>query len=96
MATVNSNSTVDELIAEYADTAGYREANSANLAWRHATVCRILAMKRPEQSAHGAASFKFLPPAVYLDEARLAEGWAQQRAATNADVVHYGLEDFRR
>ena len=96
MSTLDSTSTLAEIIAAYADNAGYAEDGSTSKAAAFCTACRLLLLKLPKHSSSGTASghevdFDLVQIRGELDT---AAQWLSLKSETGV-IKHYSFENFR-
>lgn len=95
MATLTQDSTFAEIRNEYATTASYHEDNSVAKARRFVTACRLLLLRLPKSSGHGASRADMNPDMIerqLLDAERFVVG----ASGTNSGVKHLSFRSFRR
>jgi len=102
VSTLNSNSTLDEIQASYADNASYEEDGAATKARAFITACRLLVLKLPKRSAVGGggagAQELELDVPLIQGEMAAAKAWlaANDTATNTGQTKHVDFTDFRR
>ena len=95
---VDSNSTLSQVQAEYADCASYDLDRSVDKAKRFVVACRILLLKLPAETGTREVHTRLSPERIQqeLDEAR---EWIKANAAGptsgNPSVTRVSFEQFR-
>lgn len=95
MSTLTSASTLDQVIASYADNASYQEDQDPGKARAFVTACRILLLKLPSKSAHGRGGSIELSVAEVRMQLEAAQRWLATSPAATNDVAHPTFQNFR-
>ncbi len=78
MATLSSSSSIQEIHAEYADTASYAEDGDADKCKRFMTACRLLILKTPKRTGSRATSETEYTPELFMQQLQEAKTWLEQ------------------
>jgi hypothetical protein len=101
MATLDSTSTLSEILAAYADNASYAEDGSATKARSFITACRLLLINLPRRTSAGGKGGEEieLDPRMIQEEMQAAQRWlVTDPVATSADgggLRFASFQDFR-
>lgn len=97
MATLNSASTRDEMLAAYNDNASYSEDGDAAKARAFITACRCLLMKTPRRVARGGPASEEIEmePRLLMDQIEEARRWLSVNASQRESVAFSDFSDFR-
>jgi len=90
MSTLTSSSSIDEIIASYADNASYEEDGSVTKARAFVTACRLLLLKLPKSASvgggdRGGGHEMELEPRLIKEELAAAQQWVALNASTASD-----------
>lgn len=91
---LTSTSTFADIEAEYRDTAGYRLAGSATLAYRHAIAIRFLLLSLPSNSVKGANQVSY-SMSLLKDEMERAEAFAVNTPTNRTSVIRADFTNMR-
>ncbi|MFZ5833016.1 MAG: hypothetical protein ACOY3P_23260 [Planctomycetota bacterium] len=101
VATLNSQSTREEILAAYADDASYAEDGSAAKARTFITACRLLLLKMPKRVSKGGTGGEELELDTRLiqEEKTAAERWLMANpdatGGSGSGSRYFSCEDFR-
>ncbi len=98
MATLNSQSSLADIEAAYADNASYEEDNSPAKAKVFITACRLLLRMMPRLTGKGGNQVA-LSPDLIRKELLAAKEWLRNHDTTAASrsrrVIHASFQTFR-
>ena len=91
--TLNSSSTLDQVIDAYSDNASYAEDNSVAKAKAFVTACNILILKLPAEQTNGESTTKISTAELrrLKDE---AQKWLSKKGSGTGYSVKYKHPDF--
>lgn len=97
MSSLSSSSTLDEIVASYADSASYAEDASAAKCRAFLTACRLLLVKRPSRVRHGGGEEIELDLALVANQLTEANRWlvANGGSEYGGGYIHPDMTDFR-
>jgi len=94
MATLGSTSTLEEIVAAYADNASYAEDGSAEKARGFVTACRLLLLRKPRRVSHGGAEIE-LDLSLIAKELEAAQQWSAVGGGTAGGAKYASFRGFR-
>ena len=94
MPTLDSTSSLDDVVDELMNTASWREQRSVALAKRFVTAATIWLLTNPQNSSHGRSSVAFDQNQI-ADLKRQAEQFISQNDRAGGGVKHLSLRRVR-
>ena len=95
MATIDSSSTLAEVLAAYDDNASYAEDDSETKAAAFVTACRVLLRRVPKRMAHGGQGAEEIEidPSAILAERAEAERWLRLKRQAAVASRHFTFQN---